>query len=161
MSFELTTAQQLLIPFKAGQIHWRVGSVTKDKSKAMALAYLDSRDVMRRLDDVLGIDGWQCNYTTDGDVLICNIGIKVNGQWVWRANGGAESNTEPEKGKASSAFKRAAVLFGIGRYLYQMPNKWCAIDQYKNLTETPPLPQWATPEGYIKIIEKQQANKND
>ena len=42
---------QLSIPFPVNKIHWRVGATTKDKSKGIALAYVDARDVMKRLDD--------------------------------------------------------------------------------------------------------------
>ena len=36
---------------------------------------------------------------------------------------------EKEKGQYSGAFKRAAVLWGVGRYLYDLPNAWVAIQQ--------------------------------
>ena len=49
----------LAAPFPADAISWRVGSTTGDKSKGMALAYIDARDVQARLDDVMGAD-WQC-----------------------------------------------------------------------------------------------------
>ena len=48
----------LKAPFPESQISWRVGAMTKDQSKGIALAYLDASDVMRRLDEVMGID-WQ------------------------------------------------------------------------------------------------------
>jgi len=41
-------------PFPESSIHWRVGSTTKDKDKGIGLAYIDARDVMQRLDDVVG-----------------------------------------------------------------------------------------------------------
>ena len=43
-------------PFDPRIVSWRVGSTSKDKTKAMALAYIDARDVMKRLDDVMGLD---------------------------------------------------------------------------------------------------------
>lgn len=161
--------QALARPFEPSQIHWRVGATNAKKvqresgdrnarpTSGIALAYLNSRDVMKRLDDVLGIGGWQCNYTTTGDVLICNIGVHVDGQWIWRANGGSESEAEPEKGKASSAFKRAAVLFGIGRYLYSLPNQWCPLTPRGEIDGEVRLPAWATPQGYDEIMNKRKA----
>jgi hypothetical protein len=57
------TAQELFdalcMPFAPEEIDWRVGSTTQDKSKGMALAYLDARAVMDRLDAVCGSDGWR------------------------------------------------------------------------------------------------------
>ena len=133
----------LKAPFPTNVLSWRVGATNKDKTKAIALAYIDARDVMKRLDDVCGLN-WQVRYPFDG---CCEIGIKVNGEWIWRANGAGETDIEGEKGKFSDAFKRAAVLLGVGRYLYYLPNVWVEIDEYKKLKTTPPLPSWAIPEN--------------
>jgi hypothetical protein len=142
---ELTEKQlmdALKAPFPTKVLSWRVGAMNKEKTKAIALAYIDARDVMKRLDDVCGLN-WQDRYPFDG---CCEIGLKVGGEWVWRANGAGETDIEGEKGKFSDAFKRAAVLWGIGRYLYYLPNVWVEIDEYKKLKTVPPLPVWAIPE---------------
>jgi hypothetical protein len=68
---------RLAEPFPADAISWRVGSTTGDKSKGMALAYLDARDVMDRLDRVCGPAGWQCDYPHANGKTVCRIGIKV------------------------------------------------------------------------------------
>ncbi len=148
--------EQLLAPFPAKKIHWRVGARTKDKSKGIALAYIDARDVMKRLDDVVGPLNWQCNYShvTDKGV-VCNIGIKVGDEWIWKANGAGDTQVEAEKGAMSDAFKRAAVMFGIGRYLYSLPNVWVPLVKGAQIKEPPALPDWATPEGYQKLINKE------
>ena len=59
-------------------------------------------------------------------------------------------NTQIEavKGGESEALKRAAYKWGIGRYLYEMPEAWCeAVVKGKGvvLTERPSLPAWAYP----------------
>lgn len=41
-------------------------------------------------------------------------------EWVWKWDTGSESNVEKEKGQVSDAFKRAAVKWGIGRFLYDL-----------------------------------------
>ena len=51
---------------------------------------------------------------------------------------------EAEKGQASDSFKRSAVLWGIGRYLYYLPNTWVDIDT-NNKFKAPKLPKWALP----------------
>lgn len=128
------TAQELFdalsMPFAAEEIDWRVGSTTADKSKGMALAYLDARAVMDRLDAVCGADGWQCNYSpAPGAALICNIGVLMpNGSWVWKADGAGATDVEGEKGMMSDALKRAAVRFGVGRYLYETESPWVALE---------------------------------
>lgn len=138
---------KLATPFPAEKVHWRVGATTKDKDKGIALAYIDARDVMERLDTVVGPGGWQCRYPFSG---CCEIGILVEGEWVWKANGAGETDVEGEKGQYSDAFKRAAVLWGIGRYLYDLPNQWMPLKPQGRthvLAQTPTLPVWALPPG--------------
>jgi len=142
----LTITQQLKEPFDPKVISWRVGATTKDKSKGIALAYIDARDVMKRLDDVCG-DSWQVEYPFDG---CCRIGIKIDSEWVWRSNGAGETQVEGEKGKFSDAFKRAAVLWGVGRYLYYLDNVWVPLKPQGRsyaLAQHPTLPKWALPKG--------------
>lgn len=139
--------EDLKKPFPASKIHWRVGATTKAKDKAIPLAYLDARDVMERLDEVCGMMGWQCRYPFAG---CCEIGVLQDGFWAWKSNGAGETNVEAEKGQYSDAFKRAAVLWGIGRYLYDVPNIWMEIDQYKRFSDetlktlTDKLDKWQT-----------------
>ena len=54
---------KLAEPFPPDAISWRVGSTTQDKSKGMALAFIDARDVMDRLDLVCGPAG--CSAVAD------------------------------------------------------------------------------------------------
>lgn len=147
-------------PFPVNKLHWRVGATMQDKSKGIALAYIDARDVMRRLDEVMGFN-WQNRYTlSDNGLLICEIGLMIGEQWLWRSNGAGDTQVEAEKGRASDAFKRAAVMWGIGRYLYNLPNTWTPLKEQGRshvLAETPTLPNWATPEGYDELMNKRTA----
>lgn len=121
-------------PFAPEKVHWRVGAMTKDKKKCIALAYIDARDVMDRLDDVCGPANWQCKYEhASNSGYVCSIGIRIGDEWVWKANGAGETDIEAQKGAMSDSFKRAAVLWGIGRYLYDVPNTWVALDEYKKI----------------------------
>jgi len=124
--------KNLSAPFPPAKISWRVGSVTKDKSKGMALAYIDSRDVMDRFNEVCGPFGWQCDHKVapDGKKVTCSIGVKSpdDGNWVWRSDGAGETDVEGEKGSYSDSLKRAAVSFGVGRYLYDLESPWVALD---------------------------------
>lgn len=118
----------LSAPFPPDKVSWRVGSTTQDKKKGMALAYVDARDVMDRLDEVCGPAGWQCSYPHANGKTVCSIGIKIGDEWVWKANGAGDTDIEAEKGALSDAFKRAAVCWGIGRYLYDLASPWVAIE---------------------------------
>jgi hypothetical protein len=152
------TLNKLARPFDVKKISWRVGATSKDKTKAIALAYIDARDVMKRLDDVFGMN-WQCKYSHAETKTICEIGVLIDSVWIWRSGGAGDTDIEAEKGAISDAFKRAAVLFGIGRYLYNLPNEWVAIDEYKKIKQVPQLPVWATPEGFDAIINKRKLEK--
>lgn len=123
-------------PFPPAKISWRIGSTNADKSKGMALAYIDARDVQDRLDDVCGLGGWQNRYVPMHDKkTVCEIGVFLENaftgrppEWVWKADGAGDSDVEAEKGALSDAFKRAAVKWGIGRYLYDLDSPWVAIE---------------------------------
>lgn len=151
---DLTLQQKLECPLPANRVSWRIGSKSQDKKKARLLAYIDARDVMELLDRSCGFENWQCRYSlSDNGLLICEIGIRINGEWLWRANGAGDTQVEAEKGKCSDAFKRAAVLWGVGRYLYGLDSPWVPIDQYGKWDRDPELPAWATPRGYIESIK--------
>lgn len=138
-------AVRLKEPFPPNLLHWRVGATTQTKDKGIALAYLNARDVMKRLDDVVGMENWQCKYPYAG---CCELSVRIDGDWITKTNFAGETQVEGEKGQASDAFKRAAVLFGVGRYLYYLENIWCPIKPQGRsyvLSGTPPLPAWAIP----------------
>lgn len=129
--------------FPAKAVSWRCGPTNREKTKGMALAYIDARDVMQRLDEVCG-PFWQANYVPmPNGTCCCSIGILVNDQWVWRSSGAvniadsdkADAKEMAEKGSYSDAFKRAAVMWGVGRYLYDLPSPWVEIDERKQITD--------------------------
>jgi hypothetical protein len=121
--------KKLAAPFPIEEIQWRVGSTTLDKTKGIALAYYDARALYDRLDEVCGPANWQIKYPHANGKTCADIGIKVNGEWVWKSNGAGDTDFEGEKGAFSDAAKRAGVPWGIGRYLYEMKNTWVAIEQ--------------------------------
>jgi hypothetical protein len=126
----------LAAPFIFGEeVMIRVGP-TNEKNRredqplrGQPLYYVDARVVMDRLDSVCGLDGWQCTYTPGvGSSIICNIGVRVAGDWIWRGDGAGPSDMEAEKGALSDAFKRAAVRFGVARYLYDLKAPWVELE---------------------------------
>lgn len=125
--------EQLRAPFPRDRIHWRAQSVTKDGKKAMALAYIDARDVRERLNAAVGPANWQCeHYECGGGRLGCRLSIRIDGEWISKTDGAGETAVEAEKGAFSTALKRAGVAWGIGEYLYDMPAPWvpCESRQY-------------------------------
>lgn len=119
----------LRAPFPADRVSWRIGPTTQDKSRGVALAYIDARDVMDRLDEVCGPAGWSNRYSHANGKTVCDIAIKCDGEWVSKADGAGDTDHEAEKGALSDAFKRAAVRWGIARYLYDVESPWVAIEQ--------------------------------
>ena len=103
------------MPFK-----WRVQST--NQYACTCVAYIDSRDVQDLLDEVCGPENWQCRYSEHKGNLFCEIGIDCNESdiWTWKSDCGTESQVEKQKGEASDAFKRAAVMWGVGRFLYSV-----------------------------------------
>ncbi|WP_243664619.1 Rad52/Rad22 family DNA repair protein [Rhodothermus marinus] len=79
-----------------------------------------------------------------GGGVLCGISIRIGDEWITKWDGAENTDIEPVKGGLSSAMRRAAVQWGIGRYLYRLPNQWVRIDERGRLLETPRLPE--TPE---------------
>lgn len=113
-------------------------------------AYIGEDAITTRLDDVCGVGGWQLKQTELRQVtathwvVAVELSILINGQWVVRAGvgegttsinkpygGGVDPLDDPRyvsnmgenaaKGAATDAFRRAARLWGIGRYLLDLP----------------------------------------
>lgn len=118
---------KLSAPFHPSSITWRPGALTKDRTKGLAMAYADLRAYQNRLDEVCGLD-WACAYTPWGDRIICHL--TING--ITRSSTGeADSERGEFSGTAAEAqaFKRACAMFGLGRYLYNMPSLWVEYDE--------------------------------
>src|SRR5512135_2457147 len=114
--------EKLKKPFPASKISFKCQTKPNEKGNSLVVAYIDARDVMERLDDVVGPD-WSDRYEKAGTAsgLVCYL--TVGG--VTRADVGSEDNeNEPAKSAFSDAFKRAAVKFGVGRFLYDLPKMW-------------------------------------
>lgn len=121
MSYE--TAQEmfdaLCVPFPTAFIKWRIGN--KNEGGVLPLCYVDARAVMDRLDSVCGMDGWRDSYAPSNGMVFCSLSIRMpNGEWITKSDGAGATDFEGEKGMVSDALKRAAVRFGVGRYLYDM-----------------------------------------
>ncbi len=134
----------LAAPFPAEEIQWKPQTKSKDGTKALAVPYVDARSVEDRLDAVLGVGGWQDHYEfLDGGNVLCRLSVKVGGEWLHREDVGGPSE-QPDTGDrmkaaVSDALKRAAVKWGVGRYIYSVPHQWVAFDGRK-FTARPQMP---------------------
>lgn len=109
-------------PLEAEDIEVRVAQATQ--KGVSLLLYKTARTDANMLDEVVGEENWQNDFKVIDGVLFGGIGIRTNGEWVWKWDCGTESNTEKEKGEASDAFKRAGFKWGLGRELYTAPFIW-------------------------------------
>jgi hypothetical protein len=139
----------LSAPFEPAEVKFKPAVVSGNR--ALALAYVDARVIQDRLDDVLGVEGWQDDYECleDGSV-VCRLRLRLGDEWVTKVDVGGPSE-QPDGGdrlKAafSDALKRAAVKFGVGRYLYRLPSQWVDYDPHrKTFVRLPTLPAFALP----------------
>lgn len=128
---ELTDA--LKEPFPAEDIDWRVSYADANKEGkvfASMVAYIDARAVQNRLDEVCGVGGWwnqSPQYANGGNGVNQGITIRLpeSGD-ITKWDGADQTDIEAVKGGLSGAFKRAAVLWGIGRYLYDIEQAYTA-----------------------------------
>ena len=154
----------LKLPFSPNDIEWRAcrsGVSKAGKPWVMALAYITNRAIMDRLDDVVGPANWRNEYTQApcGGIL-CGLSIRANGEWVTKWDGAENTDVEAIKGGLSGSMKRAAVHWGIGRYLYGLTENFAqVVENYTEGSQTakikstgqqvswmpPTLPAWALP----------------
>jgi hypothetical protein len=75
----------LRAPFPAEERHWRAGATNKKGTKALALAHINARAVMDRLDEAVGRMHWAycCEEWRSGSVK-AGIGVRDSetGEWV-------------------------------------------------------------------------------
>ena len=150
-------------PFKHTEIEWMLTAIAQDKQKGLAVAFVSNRAIQNRLDEVFGLDGWKNEYKPWKDYIekdnrvssqLCGISIydDEKKEWITRWDGAADTDIEPIKGGLSASMKRAAGMFGIGRYLYDIEGVWVNIEpagrSYRIAKGcTPALPAWALPDG--------------
>jgi hypothetical protein len=137
--------EALAAPFAKDQVRFKPGVVSGNR--ALALVYVDARAIQDRLDEVLGVAGWQDEYEClpDGSV-VCKLRLRLGSEWITKSDvgGPSEQPDEGDRRKAafSDALKRAAVKFGIGRYLYRMKSQWVDYDpQKRQFVKPPTLPE--------------------
>jgi len=136
-----TVLADLAQPFDPEAVEFKAGATTQDKARALALAYVDSRVYQARLDAVT--PDWRNEYTREyaGERVIVTCALTVAGvtrQAIGeslQASARHDGSTMIEENAATSAeaqaFKRACSAFGLGRYLYSVPQVWADYDSGK------------------------------
>ena len=125
---------QLRESFPPEDLEWRIqqsGITAKGTPWARIVAYVTNRAIQDRLDDVVGPDRWRNEYAAgpQGGVL-CGISLylptpdQASWHWVTKWDGAENTDIEGVKGGLSGSMKRAAVQWGIGRFLYDIGESW-------------------------------------
>lgn len=121
--------------FPAEDIEWRIGQAGKSRQGklwATVFPYITARAVQDRLDEVVGPGNWKIEFRAfqvgEKTGVLAGLSIKLGDEWVTKWDGAEPTATEPFKGGLSDAVKRAAAVWGIGRYLYSMPVCWADIN---------------------------------
>lgn len=116
---------------KANEIEIRPQSAKN--GKANMLLYIDSRAVVKLLDETVGNMNWQSEFYNVNGQTMCKIGIYDEDRniWVWKSDTGSESNVEAEKGLISDCYKRVLSRWGITE-LYSSPKISWDDDGYGN-----------------------------
>lgn len=136
-------------PFQATEVKFKPAVISG--GRALALAYVDARVIQDRLDEVLGVENWQDSYKCmDDGSVVCRLRLRIGEQWVTKMDVGGPTEThdtgDRRKAAFSDALKRAAVKFGVGRYLYRFPAQWVDYDSHKKqFSQQPKLPAFAIP----------------
>lgn len=130
----------LIAPFDVSDVYFKPGALNQEKTEAMVLSYVDARAVQDRLDAAAGPGGWEyhCEVVGTGENRVAVKGsLTILG--ITREDMGEANGEESERYKAavSDAFKRAAVQFGIGRFLYSLDSPWMAYDQQRRRFVSP------------------------
>lgn len=134
----------LSLPFNETEVKWRIsqsGIAGSGRPYATVVPYLDARSVMQRFDNILGADRWHNTVVEIKEGFLATITVLCGNDDnlipISKQDVAELSNIEATKGGASDAFKRAAVLWGVGRYLYNTGKHFAEFIDSPNNSKPP------------------------
>jgi len=138
MSLSKEILEILSRPFDPREVEVKIQAVNRDRTRAQVVAYVDARTVLDRLDEAVGPTGWSDSYEvltngTDADGRrLVEVKCTLTVLGVSKEDVGEGDSL---KAAFSDALKRAAVKFGVGRYLYRLPKVWADLDERGNIKD--------------------------
>ena len=152
---------ELAEPFDPSEIKWRVTHTNRDGNRGAVIAFADPRAYTDRLNQLFTPTGWTRTYDVStvssvtrmkkdkliqtGKVLVtCTLTITGLGCHAGSGEDWADEENAMTAAEAQ-AFKRACSCFGLGRYLYNFTEMWVPLNEHRQPTQFPQLPQWALP----------------
>lgn len=132
-------------PFPPEELAWRVEALSKDKRRALVAPYLDARAVLDRLDEVVGIHGWQDSYE------VLHTPTNAAGHYAVKCKLTVMDISKEDVGEGDSfkaafadALLRTAMKFGLGRHLYHLEKQWVDHDPETGQFHPPHTPEVAS-----------------
>lgn len=135
------TAQKLAalrawIPGLKWKLQAKYGDAGQGKvQKGIVVAFIDARDVSERLDNVCGLE-WHAEYSMLEGTGILTVECALTVLGTTRHDIGTvdlgKAKVDKEmavKAAYSDALKRAAVQFGVGRFVYRLPKVEAQLEQ--------------------------------
>jgi|GEM_PF-3599422 Uncharacterized protein conserved in bacteria len=119
----------LLRPFAKADVELKPTATTGDKSRALASPYVDMRAYFARLDKICGPEHWSHTIVLSDAGAVCALtlfGVTKSATGDYPRD---KSDENPATSAEAQAFKRACSAFGLGRYLYSLPQVWADYDQ--------------------------------
>lgn len=135
---------KLKAPFDDSVIGVKVQSFSKNRDRAMLVLYLQHTDVMNRLEQV--DPAWRAHVVGVEhvkDVVYVRMSLNLLG-----SNRENVGEGDDYKSAYSDALKRCAMLFGVGRYLYDQEHVWVPYNEQHDKYKI-----WAI-EEYTKSLRK-------
>jgi len=118
-------------PFRQQDVELKPGAMTRDKTRALGMPYADMRIYFFRLDKICGVEHWSTSYTATDRGVVCALtifGVTKSALGDYPID---KTDDNPATSAEAQAFKRACAAFGLGRYLYSLPQTWGEYDDQK------------------------------
>ena len=152
-------------PFSPTDIKWRVVCKGQKGRRGKVLPYADPRTYTDRLNQLFTPGGWSRSYNVGtvsniirsengrefatGKILVtCVLTINRLGSHTGNGEEWADDSMAVTSAEAQ-AFKRACSVFGLGRYLYRISERWVDLDRRGVPIRLPVLPCWALPPDVV------------
>ena len=170
--------EALKAPFSADDLEWRIERAGQKDGRRwlMILPYVTNRAIQQRLDEAVGAQNWKNEFFemkhSSEMGLMCGISIRCGNDWLTKYDGAPERAKFAIKSSFSDSMKRAAVMWGVGAYLYRLKSPhWGEIATKGRCSgsakfgeswdfvrfDPPELPAWALPAA--KRVEGMEASK--
>lgn len=135
----------LTAPWHPDDIKIKVQGRNKDRSKGFIVPYVEGNAIRERLDAAVGFQNWTAIYTpilSETPSVKCRLSLALSGAdkkgpeglEITKENIGTG---EDHKNACTDSLKRAAMEFGIGRYLWECPQVWINLDDRGFIPDEP------------------------